>query len=147
MTIYRITTEKWSKSLAASDYSARWNAKGQFVIYTAESRSLACLENVVHRSGEGNDALYKVMLIDIPDNLSIEIVDEQVLKRGWHTMENYAYCQLLGRKWLTEAVSAILKVPSVVIKMEHNYLINSNHPDFSKIILSGIEDFNFDKRF
>ena len=147
MTIYRITTEKWSKSLGASCYSARWNAKGQFVIYTAESRSLACLENVVHRSGEGNDALYKVMLIDIPDNLSIEIVDEQVLKRGWHTMENYAYCQLLGRKWLTEAFSAILKVPSVVIKIEHNYLINPNHPDFSKIILSGIEDFNFDKRF
>lgn len=147
MTVYRITTEQWSKSLTASGYPARWSARGHFVIYTAESRSLACLENLVHRSGEGNDALYKVMLIEIPDTLTVESIDLRSLKKDWHTSDNYLYCQSLGSKWLNELRSAVLKVPSIIIKKENNYLINPNHPDFKKIKLTGNEDFDFDMRF
>lgn len=147
MTVFRITTEQWCRSLTASGYPARWNARGNFIIYTAESRSLACLENLVHRSGEGNNALYKVMLIEIPDSLKIENIEEPSLKKDWHTIDNYAYCQFLGSKWLSELKSAILRVPSVIIKKEHNYMINPNHTDFAKIKLSGTEDFDFDKRF
>ena len=147
MKVFRITTEQWSKSLTASANPARWGAKGRFVIYTAESRSLACLENLVHRSGEGNNALFKVIVIEIPDNTVIEVIEVTSLKKDWHTIDNYVYCQSLGSRWLTEAKSAILKVPSVVIKKEHNYLINPNHPDFKKIKLLGNEDFDFDRRF
>ncbi|MEP7109184.1 MAG: RES family NAD+ phosphorylase [Ferruginibacter sp.] len=147
MTVFRITTDRWSKSLTASGYPARWNARGHFVIYTTESRSLACLENLVHRSGEGMNDLFKVMVIEIPDILTMELIDALSLKKDWHTIENYSYCQSLGRKWLNEHRSAILKVPSAIIKKENNYLINPNHPDFKKIKLAGIEDFDFDKRF
>ncbi len=147
MTVYRITTEQWSKSLTASGYSARWNAKGNFVIYTAESRSLACLENLVHRSGEGSNALYKLMVIEIPDSLSMETIDLASLKKDWYSIDNYVYCQGLGRKWLNDLNSVILKVPSVIIKKEFNYLINPNHPDFKKIKLAGNEEFYFDNRF
>jgi RES domain-containing protein len=147
MTVFRITTIQWSKSLAASGNPARWSAKGYPVIYTAESRSLACLENLVHRSGEGKDNLYKVMIIEIPDRLAIEAIDASLIKKDWHTTDNYAYCQSLGSKWLNEFKSAVLKVPSVIIKKEHNYLLNPHHPDFKDIQLSGIEDFDFDRRF
>ena len=147
MKVFRITTAQWCKSLTASGYPARWSAKGRFVIYTAGSRALACLENLVHRSGEGNNALYKVMIIEMPDTIEIDVLDESTLKKDWHTIDNYVYCQSLGSKWLNESKSAILKVPSVVIKKEHNYLINPNHPDFNKITLTGNEDFDFDKRF
>lgn len=146
MIVYRITTEKWSKSLGATGYAARWNNKGNLIIYTAESRSLACLENLVHRSGEGNNALYKVMLIDIPDKLAIEIIRIDVLKKNWYAIENYPYCQALGAKWLTELKTAVLQVPSAVIKKESNYLINPNHPDFKKIKLKATEGFDFDPR-
>jgi len=105
------------------------------------------LENLVHRSGEGNNALYKVMIIEIPDTVAVEVLDETQLKKDWHTIDNYVYCQSLGSKWLNEAESAVLKVPSVVIKKEHNYLINPSHPDFSKITLIGNEGFDFDRRF
>ena len=147
MTVFRITTEQWCKSLNASGYPARWNARGSFVIYTAESRSLACLENLVHRSGEGNDSLYKVMLIEIPDTLTREAINPGTLIKGWHAINNYTYCQSFGSKWLIEMKSAVLQVPSVIIKKEHNYLINPNHPDFKKIKFTGNEDFDFDKRF
>ena len=147
MTVFRITTEKWCKSLSASGYPARWSAKGKFVIYTAESRSLACLENLVHRSGEGSNTLFKVMLIEIPDKLTIETINETALTKGWFKIDNYPYCQSIGEKWLNESKSCVLKVPSVIVKKEHNYLINPNHPDFKRITLLGNEDFDFDSRF
>ena len=117
------------------------------MIYTAQSRALACLENLVHRSGEGNNALYKVMLIEVPDTLAIENLDIKKLKKDWYSMNNYPYCQALGDKWLQDAATAILKVPSVIIKEEFNYLLNPSHPDFKSVKLLATEDFDFDERF
>jgi RES domain-containing protein len=146
MTVYRITTAEWSGQLCASGNAARWNSRGMYMIYTAESRALACLENLVHRSGEGDNRLYKVMLIDIPEAVKIESIDISKLKNNWFTIENYPYCQSIGNDWLQKQQSAILKVPSVVVKKEHNYLINPRHPDFKKIKLAATEDFDFDSR-
>jgi RES domain-containing protein len=147
MNVYRITQIQFSNSLTASGLAARWNYGGSFVIYTAESRSLACLENLVHRSGEGRNDLFKIMVIEIPDNLSVEKIELASLKKNWNSIENYSYCQSLGNKWLNDNNSSILQLPSVVMKQEHNYLINPQHPDFIKIKLRGKEDFDFDKRF
>jgi RES domain-containing protein len=147
MIVYRIVKEEYSKLLRASGNAARWNRKGSFVIYTAESRSLACLENLVHRSGEGNGALYRVMIIQVPDNLKVENIEMSSLKAGWQKIENYPYCQNIGGEWLSGGDSAILKLPSVLIKNEFNFIINTYHPDFKKIILTGAEDFIFDSRF
>jgi RES domain-containing protein len=146
MIVYRIAKEAYCKALKPSGYAARWNPKGSFVIYAAESRSLACLENLVHRSGEGNDALYKVMIIEVPDDLKIDLLDIADLKTGWQKIENYSYCQSLATAWLSDGGTAILKVPSVLVKNEFNFVINAFHPDFKKIKLTGTEDFIFDPR-
>ena len=147
MIVYRITKEEFSRELKASGYPARWNYKGTYIIYTAESRSLACLENLVHRSGEGGNNLYKVMLIQIPDNVKIEVIETGQLKKDWQKIENYSYCQALAANWIAGLKTAILKVPSVLIKNEFNYLINPAHADFKKIKLTATEDFIFDARF
>lgn len=147
MKVFRITTIQWSKKLSASGYPARWNAKGNFIIYTAESRSLACLENLVHRSGEGENSLYKVLVIDIPETLSMEVIETSALKKDWYSFDNYADCQSIGARWLNDAKCAVLKVPSIIIKKENNYLINPNHADFKHIKLTATEDFEFDDRF
>lgn len=146
MIVYRITTKEWSRKLSASGNAARWNSKGNFVIYTAESRALACLENMVHRSGVGSNALYRVMLINVPDKLKIETLDVSKLKKDWHAIQNYYYCQAIGDKWLHAGTSVALKVPSSVIKKEFNYLLNPAHADFKKIKLEGVEYFDFDDR-
>ncbi|WP_295793314.1 RES family NAD+ phosphorylase [Mucilaginibacter sp.] len=53
MLVYRIILAKYADKLIASGRAARWNPNDVEMIYTASSRSLACLENVVHRSGKG----------------------------------------------------------------------------------------------
>jgi RES domain-containing protein len=147
MRVYRITTAQWSNKLQASGNVARWNTRGSFVIYTAGSRALACLENLVHRSGEMSGKQYKVMLIEVPDSVYIDEILVGSLNNDWKNLTNYSYCQSIGANWLGGGKSAVLKVPSIIIEQEHNYLINPQHADFKFINLEGVEDFGFDARF
>lgn len=126
--------------------AARWNRGGQKVIYTAESRSLACLENVVHRSKSGLGGIFKTLVIEIPDDLKIETTDVKTLPEGWNKPGNYLGCQEIGSVWFTSGSSVLLKVPSAMIPQESNYIINTLHPDFQKIRLLDAEEFNFDSR-
>jgi RES domain-containing protein len=148
MQVFRISLEKWTNILKASGNKARWSKQGSFVIYTASTRALACLENVVHRSDEGLQQLFKVMVIDIPDEIAIEEIYLEDLEIGWnkYNADSYEICQEVGEKWLAEKKCAVLKVPSSIILKECNYLINVQHPDFLKIKLIEIEDFEFDLR-
>ncbi len=77
MLVYRITKTKYANELVASGFRNRWNEDGQFVIYTSDSRSLACLENLVHRSNSGNDQLFRTMIISIPDDIPILTIQEK----------------------------------------------------------------------
>ncbi len=146
MKVFRISLRKWSKKLSASGYAARWNSKGSFVIYSASSRALACLENVVHRSGEGLNSNFKVMIIEIPAKVKVKTISIKKLPANWHKFESYSITQKLGDAWLEKQQSAVLKVPSSIVPKEFNYLINPNHKDFKYIKLGTTEDFKFDPR-
>ena len=77
-----------------------------------------------------------------------EITSEELLQRHkqWHQLINYPVTQEIGDKWLREGKSAILKVPSAIIDLEYNYLINPDHPDFSKVKIANVSKFTFDPR-
>ena len=117
------------------------------MIYTSDSRALACLENFVHRSGEGLDELFRVMIIDIPDRLKIGEIKESDLPKAWFEVKNYLLCRTIGDLWLKQGRNCVVKVPSAIIPEEFNYLINPNHPDFKQIRVIRTEAFRLDKRF
>ncbi len=146
MDVYRITKARYADQLTASGGVARWNERGQFVIYTAASRALACLENVVHRTGEGLADAFRVMIIAVPDALPIQTIVPDQLPQSWHSPEQYPVCQQMGSLWLRQGQSAVLKVPSAIIPDEWNYLLNPAHADFKHITLLRSEPFLFDPR-
>jgi RES domain-containing protein len=146
METFRITLEKYSKQLIASGNPARWNSKDVRVVYTASSRALACLENVVHRSSLGLQQIFRTMVIHLPDELDIKIITEKELRNDWPRFENYPHTQALGDNWFKNMETAILQVPSSIIPEEFNYLLNPLHADFSKIKLLRTEPFQFDER-
>ncbi|MCY7408881.1 MAG: RES family NAD+ phosphorylase [Chitinophagales bacterium] len=146
MIVFRIVHEKWAKELTASGNEARWNSKGNFVIYTSASRALACLENIVHRSGEGDSRIFKTMVIEIPDYLKCDEIFLKKLMKNWKERKNFIHTQHLGNEWIRANTSAILKVPSSIIPEEHNYILNPAHKDFKKVKLRGVKKFNFDSR-
>lgn len=146
MLVYRITLAKYAQRLFASGRAARWNSNDREMIYTSSSQSLACLENVVHRSQVGLSDHFRVLTIEIPESTTIVSLDIEQLSCQWHAFENMHITQHLGDQWLKEANSAVLRIPSSIIQSEFNYLLNPGHADFRLIKPVNAEPFLFDER-
>src|ERR1700749_2108438 len=147
MLVYRIALAKFSDKLVASGNAARWSSNDIQVIYTASSRSLACLENVVHRSQDDLLMLqFVVLTIDCPDNIKIETVSLNDLPANWADYGQLHITQKIGDNWVKEVKIAILQVPSAIVNEEVNYLLNPKHPDFKRIKLIKTQPFTFDGR-
>lgn len=143
MEVFRICLSMFSGTLVASNFPGRWNKRDESVIYTASSRSLACLENIVHRSGaELSTSQFSVLSIDVPDIIKVREVG--VLTQKWR--ENQEITQEIGSLWYKGKECCILKVPSSIIPQEFNYVINVKHDDFNKITIKSTTPFEFDKR-
>ena len=147
MRAFRIVHRKWSGRLQSSGYPARWNSAGTNILYTADSRALACLENLVHRGTNELTGAFVCMVISIPE-ASMDYLDEKELPKGWNQPgeQGSIMCRPLGDTWYRSGSSLVLKVPSAIIPGEFNYLINTVHPEFHKIRLEKEENFLFDTR-
>lgn len=146
MLVYRIVHKKYSKYLFASGMEGRWNAEGNKVIYCAESIALAFLENMIRRQGVGFNNDFKIMIIQVPDDIIISIINDKELKSGWRDSDNYFQCQQLGNEWYEEGKTLLLKVPSAVLPEEFNFVINAIHADYRKVKLVKVANLVPDKR-
>lgn len=126
-------------------YGGRWNSPGHLAIYTAESRALALAEILVHLESAVMLSKYVVFQVGIeqPYVADLELRD---LPKNWRAEPPPARLQTLGDLWLSSRKSAVLRVPSAIVRGEFNYLLNPLHPDFSKLRISGPERFSIDKR-
>lgn len=108
----------------------RWHEAGSGVIYASEHYSTAMLEKLVHFGGElpGNQHFIEITL---PAGLSYEVVNPDLLG-GWADIAGIV-AREFGRKWYAEKRSVILVVPSVVARMERNFVFHTGHPDFARI--------------
>ncbi len=132
--------------LYASGRANRWNYPEERVIYTAGSRSLACLENVVHSSGEALQQTFVVVVIYIPDELTIQTIPTNDLLNDWYMTARHPVCQQLGSDWIKSQKTAVLKVPSAIIREASNFVLNTQHPDYQKIEIIQSKPFAFDPR-
>jgi RES domain-containing protein len=150
MLVYRISQTKYANSLTASGIDGRWNFLHQKLIYTAGSVALACLENLAHKSGASLTAgNFSLSIIEVPDALKIEevkIEDLANLDPNWNSVDQYPLTQKLGSDWLNTNTAAVLKVPSAIIDLEYNYLLNPNHASFKGIKIVSVDRFRFDVR-
>lgn len=147
MDIFRISKQKYAGAKTASGYSARWNRDREHVIYCASSRALASLEIMVHTSNiDLSSTNYKITVFRVPDDVSVQNVHRYELPEGWNGLHPYNDTQAIGSRWYNERNTVILRVPSSIIRLEYNYLINVTMPEFERISVVDIEDFIFDKR-
>ena len=149
MEVFRLARLKYAKSLSgkgASKSGNRWNSKGVEMIYTAESRALAMAEVLVHISLNQMPSDYKMLTINIPDNLNIKTLRNSELPKSWNSHPPSVYSQQVGDEFIMDKKFCILKVPSVVVYGDFNYLINPYHKDFNRIKIESVDDFPFDQR-
>ena len=126
-------------------YGGRWNQRGTPAIYTASTISLAALEILVHLEDASLLRLYTPFPIDIPED-SIEEVPTEELPEDWRESPVPLSCQELGSRFLEEGRSLALKVPSVVIPLEANYVLNPAHPALARAEVGEPAVFVFDPR-
>jgi RES domain-containing protein len=126
--------------------SGRWHNKGHPIVYTATSAALAALEVLVHVDPLTAPTDLRLLAIELPDDLSIEVLEPIMLPEGWRSVPAPAALQTLGSSWLTSGRTAALNVPSAVIKVERNVLLNPRHPEMQRVCIHSDEAFSFDIR-
>ena len=147
MLLYRITKALYADKLVASGIENRWNAQGKFVIYAASAASLACLENLVHTSGKLlYTTQYRLVVIEVPDKASRTIIELTDLPSDWRQLSHKQATQAIGNRWYDERATLLLDIPSAIIPIEKNFIINTAHIDFRKVRILRSEPFLFDIR-
>lgn len=127
----------------------RWNAKGVPVLYTSESRSLACLETLVH-TVSGALPLNRVLVrIDVPDDVwdaAMSFAPNDPRNVGWDVEPAGMVTINAGTAWANGGKSALLAVPSIIVPEEMNVLINPAHADAAKIKATKVRKWTYDPR-
>ena len=123
----------------------RWNSPGTRVVYTAEHASLAALEMLAHLQRSSVLLSYALIPCEIPDDL-IETLDRKALPRPWRASPAPAALQRLGDEWAASMRSVALEVPSAIVDVENNVLLNPAHPDFAKVVIGEAIGFAYDVR-
>lgn len=123
----------------------RWNSRGNRAVYLADSLALATLEVMVHGVSYETLQQYVCISATIPEKLIHEL-DLKSLPKNWREDLPPLTLRELGDRWLRGQTSAVLKVPSAVIPVEFNYVLNPRHKDFSKIEIAEPVSLAFDKR-
>ena len=129
----------------ARAFGGRWNFPGIPMVYAAHTRALAALESLAHFAGAERRMQFVTFELEIPDKLAAHL-DAGELPRDWRREEPGAATQALGSEWQRTARSVALVVPSVLVPQEYCVLLNPDHPDTDKILVSYPEAFSFDAR-
>ena len=149
MIVYRIARGKYKDDLSgtgAEINGGRWNNKGAKLLYTASSIALAMTEVAVNVPFGILPVGYFVISIEVP-KVPIPIVHESdFVDTTWNSHPPSHLTQKIGDDFVSANKDLILKVPSVVVPGDFNYLINPLHKEFSKIKILDINPFGFDPR-
>jgi RES domain-containing protein len=124
----------------------RWHTReqGRRIVYLSDHPALCLLETIVHvgREDELPDT-YQLLSLDLPNDL-IEQVEEKLLSEDWRS--DPTVTQRIGNSWLLEGRTAGLLVPSVIVPVAHNCLLNPLVPAVASLRPEVVGRFPFDAR-
>lgn len=151
---WRIITAPFARVAFTGEYTAehpgRWNAFGTRIVYTAASPSLALLEVLAHRHDDpGIDPMslpidYVVIPVDFEDAC---VADLPSLPVDWNVRNPIPESTRdLGSRWAAAMTSLVLRVPSICMPIESNYLLNPLHPDFLRLTIGTPQPLQLDPR-
>lgn len=124
----------------------RWNSPGTSVVYVSDSAALATLEQLVHL----NDPLllpsFVLISCDFDESLVVRVEDIATLPANWSSYPAPSALQAIGDKWARDGTSAVLSVPSAVIAIERNFVLNPGHRAFAAVTIGTARRFDLDLR-
>lgn len=149
VTAWRICAPRYADTAFSGEgariHGGRWNGKGRAVVYSSESVSLAVLLQLVHVEDPAVLDAFVVVSATLNED-AIEVLPPSSLPDDWRPYPAPPSTRRIGDTWLSEGRSLALKVPSVTVRGQHNYLIDPAHPDFAGIEVSDSEPLDLDPR-
>lgn len=149
LALWRVSPAYYADKAMSGDGSyrrgGRWNPPGIRVVYCADSRSLALVEILanVRRPGLLGSQPWVVIRIDVPE----DIVERPArVPDSWRETPYSTDTQAFGAEWVQAQRSVALRVPSVVVPGEFNYVLNPAHRDFKRVKIGQPEPFSYDSR-
>ena len=125
-------------------FGGRWNSPGVRAVYLGDSLALASMELLVHLGDLDVLRTYRKLPVTIPEELVMHM-DPVALPAGWETSPR-TVTRTIGDQWLADGQSAVLQVPSAVISVECNFVVNPRHREAGAIRVGPVSDFRFDPR-
>lgn len=123
----------------------RWNNVGTSAVYLSAHLSLCALEILVH-ADPADLPDHVAIPVDVPTGLSIEDVDPAKLSSRWRDELSPPELRDFGDEWVRDGRSLLLRVPSVVVPDEYNYVLNPAHGEIAKLKIGEARAFSFDPR-
>jgi RES domain-containing protein len=149
MYLYRFALTNYVDDLSgygAKLYGGRWNSVGKAMLYTSCSPSLAMLEFVCNTSGIAQVKQTSLLTLQLPDSIDYETISLNDLPDDWQKVPTPDSMRKIGDRWLNANKIVGLKVPSAVMPVEFNFLINPAHKDFLKLVVDNVVPMNVDNR-
>src|SRR6267142_668370 len=114
MRLWRISNHASLSGEGGLYASGRWHTRGRRVVYLADHPASALLEVMVHLEIDAEDlpTHYQLLGVDVPDDLPAARLEEAELADDWRAKP--ASTQALGERWLREARTALIDVPSAI---------------------------------
>ena len=115
-------------------------------MFASATLSLAVLERLVHSDTDLQPVDLVAVEIEIPPGVRIDSVNVTELPRNWRAFPAPPELAAIGARWLRDARTVALVVPSAAVPLERNVILNPAHADFTAIRLGPLEPFTFDPR-
>ena len=128
--------------------SGRWHHKGTQVAYASEHPGVAVLEKLVWLGSYemARESSYVLLPLHLDPEEHLEPLDASDLPDDWDPFPHPETTRDLGTQWFKEERSAVLAIPSAVLPVAKNYLINPFHPDFHELERGEPVPFSWDAR-
>lgn len=149
MNIYRVCLDVYANDLSGNGariYGGRWNSPGIPALYTSASQSLAILESLTNTPPAILQENFVLLTIEVPAKASARKMELKDLPRNWNVYPVPVNVQKTGDRWLQSGKELLLKIPSVIVPAEFNYIINPMHPDHHKLKVIASHKLHLDKR-
>ena len=115
----------------AATFGGRWNSPGRRVIYAAETYAGAMLEMLANSNIGRVPKHHAWIEILIGEDASVEELDARKVRRL--DAPDQRASRMFGDEWYDQKRSTVLIVPSTVVRVERNVVINQEHPGFRKL--------------
>ncbi|WP_413043864.1 RES family NAD+ phosphorylase [Pseudomonas sp. YJ42] len=149
MRAWRISKAKRAADLSgvgAALEGGRWNDAEVAAVYLGLSPAICCLETFVHQTQRPVIPM-KITELELPDDPGLYLEpDVHSLPKGWASLPPDRPSMSFGTAWLKSCSHLGLIVPSAVMTLERNIVLNPMHPAMARVKISQILDFTYDER-